>query len=64
MAITKDTPNYTIQQIEDMDKAYPEPINPNMTQNEVYFQMGARAVIKYMKAVHEYHRKRANGGQS
>lgn len=50
--IHKTIPAFTYEQIEWLDKAFPENINTKATSEELFINLGARRVIKRIESIY------------
>lgn len=46
-------PVFTREQVEWLDKAFPENTNPKATSDELFIQLGSRRVIKCVQGIYE-----------
>lgn len=52
-SLHKTIPVFTQAQVEWLDRAFPENINPTATAQELYISVGARRVVKRIQSIHE-----------
>ena len=50
---TVNTPKFTLEQIQWLDKVFPENINTKATSEELFINLGSRRVIKRLQGIYE-----------
>lgn len=58
-SIHKTIPKFTLEQLEWLDKAFPENINTKATSEELFINLGSRRVIKRIESIYEDARRNA-----
>ena len=57
--IFKTIPKFTLEQLEWLDKAFPENIDIKATSEELFISLGSRRVIKRIESIYEDTRRHA-----
>lgn len=57
--ICKTIPKFTLEQLEWLDKAFPENIDIKATSEELFISLGSRRVIKRIESIYEDTRRHA-----
>lgn len=57
--IFKTIPKFTLEQLEWLDKAFPENIDNKATSEELFISLGSRRVIKRIESIYEDARRHA-----
>ena len=50
---TVSTPKFTLEQVQWLDKVFPENINTKATSEELFINLGSRRVIKRLQSIYE-----------
>jgi len=50
---TVNTPKFTLEQVQWLDKVFPENINTKATSEELFINLGSRRVIKRLQGIYE-----------
>ena len=50
---TVNTPKFTLEQVQWLDKVFPENINTKATSEELFINLGSRRVIKRLQSIYE-----------
>ena len=50
---TVNTPKFTLEQVQWLDKVFPENINTKATSEELFISLGSRRVIKRLQGIYE-----------